>query len=103
MPIWKLTPTDITSPHWNNSTYKGEIIVRAPSEDEARMQATLVFTVASKHEIGADSPQQPWQMSELATCSRVDNSGFDETGATAVLSPPDRRPREQQPAQQHRG
>lgn len=88
MPIWKLTPSNITSPHWNCSTYKDPITVRAPSEDEARQRATLVFGIGRMAVLGDDSPLPPWELSDLATCSRVDNSGFDETGATAVLSPP---------------
>src|SRR5262245_19030236 len=43
MPFWHLLPLDVASDHWRASTYKGDVIVRATSEAEARSTATTTF------------------------------------------------------------
>ena len=89
MPIWKLTPTDRLSRDWELSTYKGAIIVRAPSQEEARMRATGVFAISQEARPGTDSPEPPWDQPDLVNCSCVTDSQFDEEGPTVVLSPPE--------------
>lgn len=56
MMIWKLTPTDVESSHWRGSTYKGEVIVRAEDEDEARHLAQSSFGIARDARLSRDSP-----------------------------------------------
>lgn len=83
MPIWKLTPTDVRSDDWGGSTHKGEIIVRAPTESDARTKAGLTFAKAQREP--RNSPISPWRQEQLVTCTRLDDSGFDEDGPDAVL------------------
>jgi len=87
MRIWKLTPLDKTSDHWQASTHKGHVIVRAASEDEARNKATAEFTIATKRIRGGDTLFSPWGQSNLVSCQRLENSNFEEKGPVAVLYP----------------
>ncbi len=89
--IWKLTPTDLPSEHWECSTYKGEAIVRAASADEARTIAGQAFLKATPSRPGRDTPIPPWkQMNpELVSCKRLDDSDYDGWGPAEVLFPKD--------------
>ncbi|MEE9130815.1 MAG: hypothetical protein V3T84_12410 [Phycisphaerales bacterium] len=88
MHIWELKPTNIESDHWQGSTYKGEVIVRAEDEDEARRHALVTFRVPTERVPRADTPFPPWTQSELVTCERLDDSDYAEDGPAGVLSPP---------------
>jgi hypothetical protein len=46
MPIWKLLPSDVDSPDWEASTYRGEVIVRAESEMKALEIVTQAYVIA---------------------------------------------------------
>ena len=84
MPIFKLTPTANASDHWEGSTYKGVVIVRAPDEREARQHAANEFANFVKHRPGDDSPLPPWEDPALVSCTKA----ADEVeGKTEILSP----------------
>jgi hypothetical protein len=87
MPIWELTPVDETSDHWRASTYKGHVIVRAKDEDEARELANLNFVIATKRVPGGNTLYSPWKQSTIVSCRSVENSNYEEKGATGVLYP----------------
>ena len=85
--IWKLTPTDVPSDHWECSTYKGEVFVRSASEDAARTTAYLAFHKATPKSLGRDKPISPWKQMNLVSCNRLDNSDYKGWGPTEVLFP----------------
>ncbi len=87
--IWKLTPTDVPSDHWECSTYKGEVIVRAASEDAARTAADLAFHKATPKSLGRDTPLSPWEQMNLVSCNRLDDSDYEGWGPAEVLFPED--------------
>jgi len=88
MPIWKLTPLDTTSDHWQASTRKDYIIVRAANESEARATAHSEFLIAAKRVPRGDTPLcSPWKQSNLVSCQRLENSEYEEEGSTKVLYP----------------
>lgn len=60
MMIWKLTPTDVESVHWNGSTYKGEVIVRAKDQDQALHLADSKSWKVRDARLSNDSPSCPW-------------------------------------------
>jgi hypothetical protein len=84
MPIWRLTPLDLTSPCWAASQYAGVAIIRAATEREARQAAMQAF--------GREVPDipwhaNPWRQLVLVACARLDASGYPETGPPAILEP----------------
>jgi len=84
MPIWRLTPRDLDSPLWAASNYHGIAVVRAATEREARQAAMQAFGKAL-----ANVPwhAHPWRQLALVTCEELSNTGYPETGPTAILEP----------------
>ena len=85
MPIWRLTPHQLTSPCWAASQHTGMAIIRAATEREAREAAMQAF--------GRDVPDipwhaNPWRQLALVTCEPLHASGYPETGPPAILEPP---------------
>jgi hypothetical protein len=87
MPLWQLLPIDSTSDHWRASTYKGEVIVRAASEAEARSTATATFFTAYPRIPGSPLLFSPWGQPALVGCQRVEGFPYADQGPTAVVSP----------------
>ena len=87
MPFWQLLPLDSTSDHWRASAYKGEVIVRAASEAEARSTATATFFRAYARIPGETILWSPWGQPALVRCQRVEGFPYDDQGPTAVASP----------------
>ena len=60
MTVWKLTPVDLLDSNWNASSHRGEVIVRARSEEAARALAADAFNVATRFSPGAGIQAPPW-------------------------------------------
>ena len=89
MPVFKLKPTDVSSNHWEASTYKGPAVVRAKDEESAREKATQEFCIAVRRKPGQNTCLNPWNQKQLVTCERLENSDYDEDKPAEVLSPKD--------------
>lgn len=87
--IFRLTPTDVESVHWHGSTFKGEVIVRAESEEQARDKARSSFVIAQDARLTRDSPESVWHSRELVTCKVVDDWEGETDGEAAILYPPE--------------
>ena len=87
MPIWKLTPVDLTNRNWEASTYKGEVIARADSEEAARARAQAAFAIATLLVPGEREKVAPWKYPDLVQCRRLPDSAYSEEGPEAILSP----------------
>jgi hypothetical protein len=85
MPFWQLLPIDVASDHWRASRYKGEVIVRATSEAEARSTATTFFR-AYERVPGGIILFSPWSQPTVVACRRVEGLPYDEQGPAAVVS-----------------
>jgi hypothetical protein len=83
MPLWQLRPVDITSDHWRASTYKGEVIVRATSEREARSTADTAFYRVPDGIL----PCSPWKDPSVVDCQHVEGLPYDDQGPAAVVYP----------------
>ena len=44
MLVWRLIPIDLQSASWRDSIYKGSVVVRAESEEQARVLACNDFS-----------------------------------------------------------
>ena len=87
MPFWQLLPIDVASDHWRASTYKGEVIVRATSEAEARSTATTTFFRAYERVPGGIILFSPWNQPAVVACQRVEDLPYDDHGPAAVIFP----------------
>lgn len=87
MPIWKLMPLSTDTPDWNLSTHRGEVIVRAKDEREARQLATQQFGIAAKRTLGQSTLLNPWEDAALVSCARIQTHDYQDTGPAAILFP----------------
>jgi len=87
MPLWHLLPLDSTSDHWRTSTYKGEVIVRAASEAEARSTATANFSRAYARPPGGPMFFSPWGQASTVGCQCIAGVPHENQGSAAVVYP----------------
>lgn len=85
METWKLTVLDNDSHDWDLSTYKGDLIVRAETEHQARMQATNELGIAAQAKPGKPTRINPWSQKDVVGCDRYSGSEFSKEGAPSVL------------------
>ncbi len=90
MNIWKLHPTDTSSPSWNYSAYHEDLFVRAESELNARDVAERAFIQMAPAKTGEKIPVgSPWKQESLVSAAVVKNSGYPEQGDEEILGPPE--------------
>ena len=88
MKIWKLFPLDPNSTSWPDDSYKGEVIVRAENEKEARRIAALRLMVLTEQvSICQETPHPPWGDSTVTKCIELDNSKYPTDGPPELLEP----------------
>jgi hypothetical protein len=87
MPVWKLKPVNLDSPHWRASIYKGEVIVRASDEHDARNQATLAFGICVKTTSRENTIINPWRQNNLVECFQINDAEYEEQGPSTILHP----------------
>ena len=86
--IWKLTPLDLESHNWRASTYKGQVIIRAATEDRARRIASMAFGIAVKRVLGETTAINPWgRIIGESSCERLVDSAYPEDGPDEILDP----------------
>ena len=74
MPVWKLTPTDLSDPNWEASSHRGMAVVRAPDEAAARAAAAEAFDV-------------PTRSPTLVKVERIGDARYEAEGPTEILDP----------------
>jgi osmotically-inducible protein OsmY len=86
MPIWQLSPVNLSDPSWEASSHRGAAIVRAPDEKSAREVAQSAFGVATRFR---HHPRlvPPWMRAELVYASHIEDERFDADGPSGVLVP----------------
>jgi osmotically-inducible protein OsmY len=86
MPIWQLSPVDLSDPSWEASSHRGTAIVRAPDEKTAREVAQSAFGVATRFK---HRPRliPPWTRAKLVHASHIEDQRFGPDGPSAVLVP----------------
>ena len=86
--IWKLTPLNPESQIWLASTHKGEVIIRAATEDRARRIASGAFWIGVKRVPGEDTIVNPWgRVIGEASCERAAKPEYPEDGPDEILDP----------------
>jgi osmotically-inducible protein OsmY len=86
MPIWLLSPVDLSDPNWEASSHRGAAIVRAPDEKTAREVAQSAFGVTTRFK---HHPRliAPWTRAKLVHASHIEDQRFDPEGPSGVLVP----------------
>lgn len=87
MPVWKLMPVDLSDPNWEASSHRGRVIVRAPSEDDAREEAERAFGVKTRFKPGAGVAAPPWKRPALVSAEEIEDPRYPPEGPTEVLDP----------------
>jgi hypothetical protein len=85
MPIWRLDPIHPDDRHWRASTYTGPLSVRAADEIKARELAASAFRIDAETSAATDIPRPPWLFPWLVTCTRIEDSEFEEDGPATIL------------------
>ena len=87
MRIWQLKALSLSSRHWEASTYRGDLIVRAESEANARRLATQSFWIATDKITLQQAPANPWSHSWLVAAEVLKGSQYDPDGEEEILYP----------------
>ncbi len=72
--IWRLKALNFSSPHWEASTYQGNVIVRAETEANARQLATEAFWIATEKIPGKEVAVNPWSQPRLVQAAVLEGS-----------------------------
>jgi hypothetical protein len=84
MPIWRLTPLDLSSPYWAASQHTSIAVIRAATERDARQAAMQAF---GREVPGIPWHANPWRQLTLVACEPLDPAGYPDTGPPAILEP----------------
>jgi hypothetical protein len=87
MPVWKLTPTDLSDPNWEASSHRGMAVVRAPDEAAARAAAAEAFDVPTRFPPTGGAKFPPWRSPALVKAERIDNPRYEPDGPIEILDP----------------
>ena len=87
MTIWKLIPIDLNHRAWEVSRYRGEVIIRADSEEKARQIAASAFRVAATKPPGEEVQLDPWQQAALVSAVEVMDESYPTIGKAEILGP----------------
>jgi len=86
--IWRLKALSLSSPRWKASTYRGDVIVRAESEANARCLAAKAFGIGARNGVGRELAN-PWYRPWLVAAEVLEGSQFDPNGEEEILYRPD--------------
>ncbi len=87
MPVWRLTPIDLSDPNWQASSHRAAAVVRAPHETAAREAAADAFDVATDFPPRGGAPFPPWRSAALVKAERIEDPRYEEQGPTEILDP----------------
>jgi hypothetical protein len=87
MPVFKLSPVDLTDPNWEASSHRAAAIVRAHDEQTARAIAGKAFDVSTGFRPGRGLRVPPWMRPDLVTVERIEDPRWESHGPNEVLYP----------------
>ena len=90
MKIWKLSLLDPNFAGWCDSDYKGNAIIRAENEKEARnIAASHFWSLSAKKGPCQETPCSPWDDPAAIECIELDNSNYSTDGPAELVEPVD--------------
>jgi hypothetical protein len=87
MPLFKLSPVDLTDPNWEASSHRAAAIVRARDENAARGIAAEAFDVRTGFRPGHGLRVPPWRRHELVHVEKIKDARWEVDGPDEVLYP----------------
>lgn len=88
MPLWRLEPHDLSNRHWNASTYKGPVVIRAGDADAAQLLAARAFGKATGKDFGDTVIVVPWDQRDLISTTQVQGTDeYVEEGPSGIVHP----------------
>lgn len=88
MPIYRLTPTNLSDPNWRASTYRDVIVVRAKSEDQARSLAAGAFDTTLVPSSPHRSVATPlWRLPHAVRVEVIEDLRYRTEGPNGILEP----------------
>jgi hypothetical protein len=84
---WSLIPSSQSSPLWELSTYRGEAIVRAKDEIQARQIAGSYFRRRGGPTDVISRIQSPWYIQSLVRCHVIEDSDQFEMDVPGIILP----------------
>jgi hypothetical protein len=87
MPVWKLTPIDLSDPNWEASSHRGAAVVRAPDEDAARAAAGKAFDLPTRFPPRGGAKFPPWHSRALVEARRIEDPRYEAEGPIEILDP----------------
>jgi hypothetical protein len=84
---WSLVPCSQSSPLWDLSTYRGEAIVRARDEIQARQIAGIYFRRRGGSTDVISRNESPWYIQSLVSCHVIEDSYQYEMDVPGVIHP----------------
>jgi hypothetical protein len=87
VPIWKLTPLDLSDPNWEASSHRGIAIVRARDQADARATAAKAFDVKTRFSPRKGQGLPPWKRANLVKVEPIDDKRYEADGPATVLEP----------------
>jgi hypothetical protein len=67
-----LTPRKLDDPDWDLSTRKRPVQLEANSGQDARIEASMRFSIAAKIQSGKKMRFVPWSNPDLVTCDLIE-------------------------------
>jgi hypothetical protein len=87
MPVWKLTPIDLSDANWEASSHRGAAVVRAPDEDAARAAAAQAFDVATRFPPRGGAKFPPWRNPAMVKAEPIVDPRYEAEGRIEILDP----------------
>lgn len=86
MKIWKMIPCELQNLQWQVSTYQGEVIIRAESEERARDLLGYCFWKTGQSG-SANMAGPPWNRPNLVIANEYTEGNFPTEGVEEILAP----------------
>ena len=88
MTIWKMVPGELQNLQWQVSSYQGEVLIRAESEERARDLLGYCFWKSGQSG-SANMAGPPWNRANLVSASEYTGSEYPLEGEEEILAPPE--------------
>ena len=87
MPLFRLSPVDLSDPNWEASSHRAAAIVRARDESAARTIAAEAFDVKTGFRPRHGLVVPPWRRPELVHVEQIEDARWEAGGPDEVLYP----------------
>ena len=83
--IWRLTPVHPDGGNLNACTFRGELLIWAAADNDARNIASNSYFIAPRRSLGQDVAVNPWRDPGMVSCEKIDHTGYSLEGSGEIL------------------